>query len=298
MNHTVIEMKKFLKAEVVEKIESGKACEATEKALYETDDWFNKTTITKDALSKISNDLKKAHEEIQITHVLDREFDNENYLNLIEKQGDKFVVRVKKSRNESEKEKTKLIHSRFENSHEIQIQKLFIKGKAYQDVTLLLEWKKYLGYEAVRISLRDRKQQALYKDPMVLLTNKEIKTKDGALLAYHTYLKRSKIESVFKFLKEGMGWESMQLRDFKAIQKLLSVCFFLAAYLYEIGSRETQDDFIILLSKLGGGKGIVSRHYLFKGIQALLLKHRIDYLLANEPPSKEALGRMEEVVIF
>ena len=59
-----------------------------------------------------------------------------------------------------------------------------------------------------------------------------VTTGDEALSIYQIYLKRSRIETVFKFLKKGLGWEEMQVRNFLGIQRLLSFCFFIAAYLY------------------------------------------------------------------
>ena len=47
-----------------------------------------------------------------------------------------------------------------------------------------------------------------------------IKTAEDANLVYQIYLKRSRIECVFKFLKEGMGWEEIQIQDFQSIQNL------------------------------------------------------------------------------
>ena len=90
------------------------------------------------------------------------------------------------------------------------------------------------------------------------------------------YLKRSRIETVFKFLKEGLGWEELQLRNFLGIQRLLSFCFFIAAYLYKIGDQEAHDDYVIMLARLGGGKGVVSKGYILRGIKALLSKYRAD----------------------
>ena len=119
-----------------------------------------------------------------------------------------------------------------------------------------------------------------------------IKTAEDANLVYQIYLKRSRIECVFKFLKEGMGWEEIQIQDFQSIQNLLSICFFLAAYLYEIKEQEVHDDFVILLAKIGGGKGVVSRHYIFQGIQQLVAKHRVDRILEEEKASQQTIEEM------
>jgi len=103
---------------------------------------------------------------------------------------------------------------------------------------------------------------------------------------------RPRIECVFKFLKEGMGWEDIQIQDFQSIQNLLSICFFLAAYLYDIKEQEVHDNFIILLAKIGGGKGVVSRHYIFEGIQQIMNKHRIDRILEEEKVSQQTMEDM------
>ncbi len=57
---------------------------------------------------------------------------------------------------------------------------------------------------------------------MLLLTNRDIESDEDAYNIYKIYLKRSKIEYVFKFLKDGLGWEDMQLQDFKAIENIIS----------------------------------------------------------------------------
>ncbi len=88
---------------------------------------------------------------------------------------------------------------------------------------------------------------------MLLLTNKKVTTFDEAYEVYIAYLSRAKIEYVFKFLKEGLGWENMQIKNFKGIQNLLAVCFYVASYLYEIGKEKAYDDYAIMLAKLGDG---------------------------------------------
>ena len=127
---------------------------------------------------------------------------------------------------------------------------------------------------------------------MLLITNKFVTTEEQALLIYQIYLKRSRIETVFKFLKEGLGWEEIQLRNFLGIQRLLSFCFFIAAYLYKIGDQEVDDDYAILLARLGGGKGVVSKHYILQGIKALLSKYRVDRFFEEYKPSKDTIENM------
>jgi hypothetical protein len=289
----------FLKAEYVKKLGENKDFPEKEAVfeLYKSGTWFNKKTLAKATIQKTSHAFKTNNPTSKITHILDREFDDEDYFRFIGSLGDDFVIRAKKTRKEThaaepENKKVKLISSEFENKHIIHIQKTKLNKRVYQDVTLIIEWKSYGDYFAVRITLKDREQKKIFANPMLLITNKTIHTAEDAHLVYQIYLKRSRIECVFKFLKEGMGWEDIQIQDFQSIQNLLSICFFLAAYLYDIKEQEVHDDFIILLAKIGGGKGVVSRHYIFEGIQQIMNKHRIDRILEEEKVSQQTMEDM------
>jgi len=46
------------------------------------------------------------------------------------------------------------------------------------------------------------------------------------------------------------------------------------------------DNFIILPAKIGGGKGVLSRHCIFEGIQQIMNKYRIDRILEEEKVSQ------------
>jgi hypothetical protein len=91
-----------------------------------------------------------------------------------------------------------------------------------------------------------------------------------------------------------MAWDGKiyRFKIFKAFKTYYLFVFFLAAYLYEIKEQEVHDDFIILLAKIGGGKGVVSRHYIFHGIQKLVDKHRIDRILEEEKVSQQTMENM------
>jgi hypothetical protein len=215
-------------------------------------------------------------------------------LGLIDGLKDDFVIRGKSSRND-EDQKTKLIDKEFKHSKTFNVEKFSCKRKVYQNASILIECGSFKDYVVVRITAKQRDGSNIFKAPMLLFTNKQVSCEDEAFLIYKIYMKRSRIETVFKFLKEGMGWESIQLRDFEAIKNLLSISFFLASYLYEVGAQECHDDFVILLAELGGGKDKVTRHFIFKGIQTLLAKHRVDRILENHKPSPETLKKMNDM---
>jgi predicted component of type VI protein secretion system len=53
--------------------------QAYAKEIYDSGDWYNKKTLTKDRIQKVSADLKKTNKHQKITHIMDREFDDNDY---------------------------------------------------------------------------------------------------------------------------------------------------------------------------------------------------------------------------
>ena len=298
---------KFLKREFIVKLDKKSPFEGDDKAreLYASEDYFNKKTLSTEEIKRVSVGLKKGNEMALITHILDREFDDDEYLKLIDKEiSQDYVIRAKKSRTlkieGDDGKKVKLIAADFSNVGEKKFQKLRIGNKCIQDGKMTLSWHKFEDYSAVKIKICDRKGGALFKDEMLILTNKGITSLEQAYQIYRMYLKRSKIEYVFKFLKEGLGWEEMQIQDFKAIQNLLAICFYVASYLYEIGEEKAYDDYAILLAELGGGKGEVTRHFITKGIRHLLDHFRVARILKSKDVSQaqqNALSDTFEIVL-
>lgn len=292
----------FLSQETLSKLESGIDFDGRESAqkIYESGNYFNKKTISKEEISRVSQALKQSNPAIKISHVLDREFDDDDYIDLISNiLGDEFVIRSKKSRCLDEVDengkKVRLIVSSFDNSHQLPFQKLSIKKTVIQDGKILVEWKVYGKIFAVKITILDRSGNNVFDDSMLLLTNKELLSFDDAYGVYKEYLKRSRIEYVFKFLKEGLGWEEMQVREFKAIENLISLCFYVAAYLYDIGDQEAYDDYAVMLSELGDGKGIISRHFILKGIHVVSNHYKYQYHMEKKNVSKERQAAIKEL---
>ena len=292
----------FLSQETLSKLESGIDFDGRESArkIYESGNYFNKKTISKEEISRVSQAIKQSNPAIKISHVLDREFDDDDYIDLISNiLGDKFVIRSKKSRCLDEVDengkKVRLIVSSFDNSHQLSFQKLSIKKTVIQDGKILVEWKVYGKIFAVKITILDRIGNNVFDEAMLLLTNKALFSFDDAYGVYKEYLKRSRIEYVFKFLKEGLGWEEMQVREFKAIENLISLCFYVAAYLYDIGDQEAYDDYAVMLSELGDGKGIISRHFILKGIHVVSNHYKYQYYMEKKKVSKENQAAIKDL---
>ena len=147
--------------------------------------------------------------------------DNELFTFISQALGDQFVIRLKSSRLSGDGDKLILKSVKHKNIRHFD--KIQIKNKVYQNASCVIEYGEMLnGYFVVRVQLFHREGKALFKVPMLLITNKEVNTSEQASNVYSIYLKRSKIEGVFKFLKNVLGWEESQIREFAAIKTLLT----------------------------------------------------------------------------
>lgn len=185
--------------------------------------------------------------------------------------------------------KVKLVAEQFPNIDSYYYPKLQIKNKCYQNVNVTVSYGVYLSdYHIIRIELFDKDGNHIFKQPMLLITNKTITSPALALHIYNIYRMRSKIESVFKFLKDVLGWESFNIQSFTAIKNLLTLCFFIAGYFYEIESVLIENKMIEHIAYLGGGKGEITRYYILEGFQ--VLAHKIladDYIEENKIAENE-----------
>jgi len=277
--------------------------------LIETDNYINLSTVTKEQLQKTSLAFKEEQAKVEITHILDSGFDNENLFNYIDKElKDKFVIRLKLSRNSNEiyldensKEKhVKIKTVKFANKKRFPVTKVKIKNKIYQNASCLIEYDKIIfdkqKYIVVRVMLNDTKGEKIFKEPMLLLTNRHVKTATQAHGIYFAYLQRSKIEGVFKFLKDVLGWEDFQVRDFESIKNLIALCFFIGGYFYEIESELIENITIQYICELGGGKGKCTRYYFLQGLAKLLTYNAIEQFVEEKEISDQQFEQMRNVL--
>jgi hypothetical protein len=272
------------------------------KKRIEEGSYINLEKITRDQLRVISTRLKAKEGVGQLTHVLDRGFDDESLFDFINDElNDKVVVRLKVSRvseeieldSEGKKRRVKLVKQKAPFSDIRHYQKILIKNKVYQDVQCLLEWGNRLGkYCIVKIQLIKRDGTPIFKQPMLLLTNYEVLDKGQAFDIYRIYLKRAKIEGVFRLLKSVLGWEEFQVRDFDSIKTLLTLCYFVAGYFYETEDVLIEQDFIQFIADLGGGKGKITRYFILQGFSNLIIKTIADALMEKHAITPEKLNEI------
>lgn len=257
-------------------------------------------------VKQVSQAFKQKNPNLILCHVFDRQFDGVDYFEFIDQElEDEFVIRARISRNSNEVAvdeesaetvAVKLKDVEFAPGQTWVLKKLRVKKKVYQDAKCLTEWGTLVlkghTYTVVRITLTDRQGQPIYKHPLLLITNIAVKTAEQARGIYAIYLMRAKIEAVFKFLKDVLGWEEFQVRDYESIKNIIALAYFVGGYFYEIGSELTHNPTIALIAQLGGGKGQVTRYYFLQGLKKLLIHASVARFVKEQEISDELFEQM------
>jgi len=271
----------------------------------------NTSVLFKRQVEQCSKKLHELQPERIICHIADREFDSDEIFEHIDSLEDNFVIRLKLSRLSSQaktvytktgkiSKKTgykKLIDKEFANKDVCMIAQLTIKGKHYTNVECLIEWEPLIlndkSYSVVRITLKQGGRN-IFEHPMLLITNREIKTLESAKEVYRAYILRFKIEVVFRFLKQNLGWETIQVRDFNSIANLLAIAFFLVGYFKELDAELSTHPLALLLCQLALSKGKVTLFFLLKGLEKLANFQEVSLWMKENNITKEQVDELIE----
>lgn len=275
--------------------------------MIEDDNYQNMSTLLYKHLKDQSEALKEVNPNISICHVHDRGCDSAEYLEFItDTLHDDAVVRAKKSRNSEQtkinpktnrKVKVKLIVSDFRYKKVYLIDKLTLKGKHYSQVKCHIDWDRTIinkkEYSVVRIALIKRDGKPIHKEPMLLISTLKIENYLDAKEIYHIYLHRAKIEGVFKFLKDTLGWEEYQVRDWESIKNIISICFFIGGYFYEIHSELIENETVQMICNFARNKGKITHHFFLEGLKVLLLAWHVENFKKEHNISDEMFRQMQ-----
>lgn len=277
---------------VVKKQAEGMPLKKREKEIAELSEnstYVNLRQVVHSQLQRVSKALKTENENLKVCHVLDRQMDGIPYFSFIDEElEDFFVIRLKISRNSNENivnEEGKEVAIKLKDvslpqKQTEEISKIRLNKKVYQDVTRIIEWGtlnlEERTYSVVRITLLNREGKEIFLQPMLLITNLPVKKAKDALEIYLIYLKRVKIEGVFKFVKNALGWEEFQVQDWESIKNIIALAFFIGGYFYEIEPELANNSVISWLCQLGGGKDKITRHYFLEGLKNLLIHQQVE----------------------
>lgn len=87
--------------------------------------------------------------------------------------------------------------------------------------------------------------------PWLLITDWPVEDAESAVRIFRMYRQRWAVEDSFKFTKDVLGWEEVQLLDLKGIRTLLALAWVAAGFLYELGITLEWEE-VRLLARLGG----------------------------------------------
>lgn len=143
-------------------------------------------------------------------------------------------------------------------------------------------------------------------EPWLLLTDWRIEDAAAAQRVFRMYRQRWAIEEGFKFTKECLGWEEVQVLDMAAIRTLVAMAWVAAGYLYEMGVN-IDEETVSLLARLGGWDGRKAHKpgkiVLTRGLQRMLSMLATEAMLgrymaehgALPPMIAQMLGRRNEL---
>lgn len=242
---------------------------------------FSGSDIVLTQLTQTDQALKAAFPGVQVSHLLDRGHDDQSVFEHIDDLQSHFIIRLKANRNSDESTQNesgkikavKLQQAQLAHTYDEVLAKFIWKQRVYEQARLVLSVGVLSlngrGYQVVRVSVFDRLGKSIFKEPMLLITNRLLPDFKAVFSVYQSYLRRSKIEGVFKFLKEKLGWEELRVRDFMAIQNLLSLCFYVGGYFYEHRQELVGDVGVGLICQLALSKGKVTLHFYLEGLKIL-----------------------------
>jgi hypothetical protein len=87
--------------------------------------------------------------------------------------------------------------------------------------------------------------------PWLLITDWPVESAESAVRIFRMYRQRWAVEDSFKFTKDVLGWEEVQLLDMEGIRTLVALAWVAAGFLYELGITLQWEE-VRLLARLGG----------------------------------------------
>ncbi len=88
-------------------------------------------------------------------------------------------------------------------------------------------------------------------EPWLLLTDWEVADTPSAVRVFQMYRQRWAVEDSFKFIKECLGWEEVQMMEMEAVRMLVALGWVAAGFLYELGVTLEWAE-VWVLARLGG----------------------------------------------
>lgn len=226
-------------------------------------DYKSVNTITFDAVKQAAALLGKA------TFVMDRGYDENKIFLLLDRLKQDYVIRLTSKRK-------LLYHNKWTKATELRNRR---KGKIKADV--FYKGKEHTAYHShVKVQITASRKDiylvlvyGITEHPMMLATNKKIRSKDDVIHIARTYFSRWRIEEYFRCKKQTYQFENFRVRKLEAINALNFYITLAMAFLaQEELSPETNTLKVSIIQEADPIKEKVSFCYyrLAKGISGIL----------------------------
>ena len=178
-----------------------------------SDHFISKNKYTMESIDTVREVLKR-----KCNMVFDRGYDDNKIINYVDKNGDYFVIRMEDKRNFICKGKKK-------NCHEMAIRR---KGK----IKMILwfddkdEHEISVSHTKVILPCNKKEYELVFvygldlEHPMILLTNRNIHSKEDVIKVVRLYFYRWRVEEYFRSKKQEYEFENMRVRTLKAMNNL------------------------------------------------------------------------------
>lgn len=175
-------------------------------------DFISKNKYTMESIDTVINVLNR-----KCNMVFDRGYDDNKIINYVDKSGNNFVIRMNDKRNFLFKGKKKNCYK----------EALKRKGKVRMELWFEDE-KKEISVSHTRVTLPSNKRdyELVYvyglseERPLILLTNRNIHSKEDVIKVVRLYFYRWRVEEYFRSKKQEYEFENMRVRTLKAMNNL------------------------------------------------------------------------------
>jgi hypothetical protein len=228
----------------------------------------------REAVRSVGRALAGVGKSPTVTWLLDRAFDDRAFWGVVWEQGDQLVVRLKhldrliRAPDAAGRwRETKVERYSFRLPEitrlrtELRVRVGRQKKRRRQEVTVVLyggpmEVSYLVGRETEQEPQRRRvwllRVQVLGSDTRLwLMTDHPVDTPEGAQRVYQMYRMRWSVEDAFKFIKQSLGWEEVQLLSLEGVRSLVALAAVAAGFLFHWGVT-LESEAIQLLARLGG----------------------------------------------
>jgi len=177
---------------------------------------FTYDDIVLGQITRCDQAIKDQFSQVKVRHLLDPGHEDQRVFEHIDQINSTFVIGLKANRNADEfildqkgkNRAVKLLDAKLDTSYHQGMIKFVWKKKLYEQAQIhISQGRLKLGnksYYVLKIQVYDRHKKPIFKDPILLITNELCDNFEKCFAIYQAYLRRSKIESVFKFLKTNL----------------------------------------------------------------------------------------------